>query len=105
MCFDSLAPARLVLRANLWLLHLKDPIFSIVDILFRLFTSFVSYSVFRLSFSLLCYSSVDYGLMASLLDLGLLFFESEFQRGKIVAYLTVGKDFQDYQEAGNTMVS
>jgi len=28
--FDSLAPTRLALRANLWLLYLKDPAFSIV---------------------------------------------------------------------------
>jgi hypothetical protein len=28
--FDSLAPARLTLRANLWLLYLKGPAFSIV---------------------------------------------------------------------------
>ena len=28
--FDSLAPARLALRANLWLLYLKGPAFSIV---------------------------------------------------------------------------
>ena len=30
MLFDSLAPARLTLRANLWLLYLKGPAFSIV---------------------------------------------------------------------------
>ena len=30
VCFDSLAPARLALRANLWLLYLKGPAFSIV---------------------------------------------------------------------------
>ena len=28
--FDPLAPARLALRANLWLLYLKGPAFSIV---------------------------------------------------------------------------
>ena len=28
--FDSLAPAQLTLRANLWLLYLKGPPFSIV---------------------------------------------------------------------------
>jgi hypothetical protein len=48
---DSLAPARLALRANLWLLHLKDPVFSIAFNLFRFFTSFVSFSVIQLSFS------------------------------------------------------
>jgi len=30
VCFDSLAPNRLALRANLWLLYLKGPSFSIV---------------------------------------------------------------------------
>ena len=30
VCFNSLAPARLALRANLWLLYLKGPAFSIV---------------------------------------------------------------------------
>ena len=30
MLFDSFAPARLTLRANLWLLYLKGPAFSIV---------------------------------------------------------------------------
>ena len=74
MCFDSLAPARLALRANLWLLHLKDPVFSIVDILFRFFTSFVSCSVFWLSFSSFCYPSVDSGRVASLPGLGLIVF-------------------------------
>ncbi|NDG72566.1 MAG: hypothetical protein EBY32_14975 [Proteobacteria bacterium] len=44
---DSLAPARLALRANLWLLHLKDPIFSIVVNMFQFFTSFISFSVIR----------------------------------------------------------
>ena len=74
MCFDSLAPARLALRANLWLLHLKDPVFSIVDILFRFFTSFVSFSVSRLSFSSFCYPSVDSGRRASLPGFGLIVF-------------------------------
>jgi hypothetical protein len=33
VCFDSLAPARLALRANLRLLYLKGPAFSVVVIL------------------------------------------------------------------------
>ena len=46
----------------------------ILVILFRFFTSFVSFSVIRLSFSSFCYPSVDCGCMASLPDLGLLFY-------------------------------
>ena len=43
-------------------------------ILFRFFTSFVSYSVFCLSFSSFRYPSVDTGRMASLPGLGLIVF-------------------------------
>ena len=88
MCFDSLAPARLALRANLWLLHLKDPVFSIVDILFRFFTSFVSCSVFRLSFSSFCYPSVDSGRLASLPGLGLIVFVGNWVQGDWKVFLT-----------------
>ena len=43
-------------------------------ILFRFFTSFVSFSVIRLSFSSFCFPSVDSGRVASLPGLGLLFY-------------------------------
>ena len=46
---------------------------SSVVILFRFFTSFVSFSVIQLSFSSFCFPSVDCGCMASLPGLGLLF--------------------------------
>ena len=86
MCFDSLAPtrlapARLAFRANLWLLHLKDPVFSIVDNLFRFFTSFVSCSVFWLSFSSFYCPSVDSGRVASLPGLGLIVFVGNWVQG------------------------
>ena len=53
---------------------------SSVVIMFRFFTSFVSFSVIQLSFSSLCYPSVDCGPAASLPGLRLLFYwESEFR--------------------------
>ena len=58
-----------------------------VDILFRFFTSFVSCSVFRLSFNSFCYPSVDSGRMASLPGLGLIVFvEIRFQRGEMMTF-------------------
>ena len=81
MSFDSLAPTLLAFRADLWLLHLKDPVFSNVFKLFRFFTSFVSFSVICLSFSSFCYPSVDCGRVASLLGLGLVFFGKWVVRG------------------------
>ena len=42
--------------------------------LFRFFTSFVSFSVFRLSFSSFCFPSVECGYVASLPGLGLIVF-------------------------------
>jgi hypothetical protein len=45
-----------------------------MDILFRFFTSFISCSVFRLSFSSFCYPSVGSGCLASLPGLGLIVF-------------------------------
>ena len=50
-------------------------------ILFRFFTSFVSCSVFRLSFSSLCDPSVDSGRMASLPGLGLIVFVGKWVQG------------------------
>jgi hypothetical protein len=73
MSSDSLALGRPAFWANLWLLHLKDPVFSNVFKLFRFFTSFVSFSVICLSFSSFCYPSVDCGRVASMPGLGLLF--------------------------------
>jgi hypothetical protein len=49
-----------------------DSVSSVV-ILFRFFTSFVSFSVFPLSFSSFSFPSVDYGFPASLPGLGSLF--------------------------------
>jgi hypothetical protein len=59
-------------------------------ILFRFFTSFVSFSVIRLSFSSFYFSSVDSGCVASLPGLGLLFYWEIKSRG-------VGGFFQNYQ--------
>jgi hypothetical protein len=50
-----------------------SPVSSLVK-LFRFFTSFVSCSVFCLSFSSFCCPSVDTGRVASLPDLGLIVF-------------------------------
>ncbi len=52
-----------------------------VDILLRFFTSFVSCSVFRLSFSSFCCPSVDSGRMASLPSLGLIVFLGNWVQG------------------------
>jgi hypothetical protein len=66
-------------------------------ILFRFFTSFVSFSVIRLSFSSFYFSSVDSGCVASLPGLGLLFYWEIKFRG-------VGGFFSelcDHQELGD----
>ena len=59
-----------------------------VDILFRFFTSFVSCSVFRLSFSSFCYPSVDSGRVASLPGLGLIVFVGNWVQGDWKVFLT-----------------
>jgi hypothetical protein len=60
-----------------------SPIISLVN-LFRFFTSFVSFSVNRLSFSSFCFPSVDCGCMASLPGLGLIVFVKVGSGGGVV---------------------
>jgi hypothetical protein len=64
--------------AALWLFGFATRLFlklnMLLVILFRFFTSFVSFSVIRLSFSSFCFPSVDCGRMASLPGLGLIVF-------------------------------
>ena len=59
-----------------------------VDILFLFFTSFVSCSVFWLSFSSFCCPSVDSDRLASLPGLGLIVFVGNWVQGDWRAYWT-----------------
>jgi hypothetical protein len=79
-----------------------------VDILFRFFTSFVSCSVFRLSFSSFCCPSVDFDRVASLPGLGLIVFVESGIRGVLERIDGAGKmrgQQQSRTRAGGSFVA